>query len=237
MRLLILTLLIFCQPTWADEKDPWESWNRSVFAFNETLDKYILRPVAMAYRNVTPQPVDDAISNVFGNLAEPITIISDIGQGKWVQAMSDTGRFITNSTLGIFGMFDVARHIGLEKHNEDIGQTLAVWGVGSGPYVMLPFLGPSTLRDTAGFAFETLALTSIDPQNRALSDERLYYGVEYVQYLDLRADIIPAEGIISGDRYSFIRSLYLQRRQYDILDGAVVDEFSDDFDEEFEAFE
>lgn len=235
MRLIILTLLIFCQPAWADEKDPWESWNRSVFAFNETLDKYILRPVAMAYRNVAPQPVDDAISNVFGNLVEPITIVSDIGQGKFVQAISDTGRFVTNSTIGIFGLFDVARHIGLDKHNEDIGQTLAVWGVGSGPYLMLPFLGPSTLRDLTGFTVEVFALADLDPQSRMLSDDRLYYGTEYIQYLDLRADIVPAEGIISGDRYSFIRSLYLQRRQYDILDGLVVDDFSDDFEEFDEA--
>lgn len=234
MRFLILMLLIICQPVTADEQDPWESWNRSVFAFNETLDKYILRPVAVAYRNVTPQPVDDAISNVFGNLAEPITIVSDLGQGKVLNALSDTGRFVINSTVGLLGLFDVASHLGLGKHNEDIGQTLAVWGVKSGPYLMLPFLGPSTLRDAAGLTVESFTLSEIDPQYQALTDSRLYYGTEYIQYLDLRADIIPVEGIISGDRYSFIRSLFLQRRQYDILDGAVVDDFSEEFEDEID---
>ena len=235
MRFLILLFLVLTSVmVTAEERDPWESWNRQVFEFNDTLDTYALKPVAQAYRNVTPQVVDDAISNAFSNLKEPVVVISDLAQGKFLQALSDTGRFLINSTVGILGLFDVARHIGLEKHDEDIGQALAYWGVESGPYMVLPILGPNTVRDTAGFAFETFALTGIDPQVLALEDAKTYYSSVYLEYLDIRADLIPVEGLISGDRYSFIRSLYLQRRDFQVNDGVVEDEFSDEFDEEFE---
>lgn len=230
-------LLMLCVSTGVyaeNEQDPWEPWNRKVFEFNDTLDAYALKPVAEAYRNVTPQVVDDAISNVFSNLGEPIVIISDLAQAKWGQALSDTGRFLINSTIGILGIFDVARHLGMEKNNEDIGQALAYWGVESGPYVVLPILGPNTVRDTAGFAIETFALSDIDPQLLAIDDTTTYYSSVYMEYLDVRADLIPAEGLISGDRYSFIRALYLQRREYLVNDGVVEDEFSDEFEEDFE---
>ena len=218
----------------AEERDPWEKWNRKVFEFNDTLDAYALKPVAQAYRNVTPQVVDDAISNAFSNLKEPVVVTSDLAQGKWLQALSDTGRFLINSTVGILGLFDVARHIGLEKHDEDIGQALAYWGVESGPYVVLPILGPSTIRDTVGFGFETFGLAGIDPQVQAIDDVKTYYSSVYLEYLDIRADLIPVEGLISGDRYSFIRNLYLQRREFQINDGVVEDEFSDEFEEDFD---
>lgn len=218
----------------ADDRDPWESWNRKVFAFNETVDHYTAKPLAQAYRNVTPQVVDDAITNVFSNLGEPIVVVSDLAQGKFLQALSDTGRFLINSTIGVLGIFDVARHLGMPKHNEDMGQALAVWGVESGPYLMLPFLGPSTIRDASGFAIDVWALDPLDPQSQSLENTQLYYSTVFVEYLDIRADLIPAEGIISGDRYSFIRSLYLQRREYLINDGQLEDEFGDDFEDEFE---
>lgn len=234
MRLFFLFIFCFSALAGAEERDPWENWNRQVFEFNDTLDTYALKPVAQAYRNITPQVVDDAISNAFSNLKEPVVVISDLAQGKFLQALSDTGRFLINSTVGILGLFDVARHIGLEKHDEDIGQALAYWGVESGPYVVLPILGPNTVRDTAGFAFETFALTGIDPQVLALDDGKTYYSSVYLEYLDIRADLIPVEGLISGDRYSFIRSLYLQRRDFQVNDGMVEDEFSDEFEEEFE---
>ncbi len=235
MRLIICTLILTLSfQTQANEQDPWEAWNRDVFAFNDTLDHYGLRPIAQAYRNVTPQVVDDAITNVFSNLGEPVVIVSDLAQGKFLNALSDTGRFIVNSTVGVLGIFDVARHIGLEKHNEDLGQALAFWGVESGPYLMLPILGPSTVRDAAGFSVETLGLTDISVMSQELSSNELLYSTVYGQYLDIRADLIPTEGLISGDRYSFIRSFYLQRRDYLINDGVVEDEFSDDFDDEFE---
>jgi phospholipid-binding lipoprotein MlaA len=235
MRLITLTLLLFMTShVYANEQDPWESWNRGVFEFNETLDYYTLKPVAQAYRNVTPQVVDDAITNFFSNLGEPVVIVSDLAQGKFIAALSDSGRFLVNSTLGILGLFDVARHIGLEKHNEDIGQAFAFWGVPSGPYLMLPILGPSTVRDAAGFSVETFGLTDISVASHAFESDELFYSVTYAKYLDVRADLVASEGLISGDRYSFIRSFYLQRREYLINDGVVEDEFSDDFDDEFD---
>ncbi len=235
MRLFLMLLLLLAAPfSLANDADPWESWNRSVFEFNETLDRYTLKPLGQAYRNIAPQAVDDAITNVFSNLGEPIIVVSDLAQGKFLQALSDSARFVVNSTVGILGAFDVARHIGLEKHNEDVGQALAFWGVESGPYVMLPFLGPSTVRGTAGFAFETLTLGDLDPRTAGLASSELYYSSLYVEYLDIRADLIPTESIISGDRYSFIRSFYLQRREYLINDGMVEDEFSDEFEDDFE---
>ena len=202
MRLFLMLLLLLAAPfSFANDDDPWESWNRSVFKFNEALDRYTLKPLGQAYRNVAPQAVDDAVTNVFSNLGEPIIVVSDLAQGKFLQALSDSTRFVVNSTVGILGVFDVARHIGLEKHNEDVGQALAFWGVESGPYVMLPFLGPSTVRDTAGFAFETFALSSIDPNVVSFSSFESQYSAQYFKYLDVRADLIPTESIISGDRY------------------------------------
>ncbi len=230
----ILLLAVFCSfSAFSAEEDPWEEWNRDVFAFNETLDKFALKPVAQAYRNVAPVFVDDVVTNVFSNLGEPFVVINDLAQGKFVQALSDTGRFLVNSTIGLLGVFDVASHIGLPKHTEDFGQTLGYWGVPSGPYVMLPILGPSTVRDAGGFAVDTFVLLDADPKVHAIKDSRAYYGTVYAQYLDVRADLIPAEGIISGDRYSFIRSLFLQRRDFLVNDGQITDTgFDDDFEDE-----
>lgn len=233
MRLFLLLLICLSVPVFAGEEDPWEDVNRKVFAFNETLDKYALKPVAQAYRNVTPVFVDDAITNVFSNLGEPFVIINDLAQGKFVQALSDTGRFLVNSTVGLLGIFDVASKIGLPKHLEDFGQTLGYWGFDSGPYLMLPVLGPSTIRDAAGFGVDTFALLEADPKYHTIEDSRAYYGMVYGQYLDIRADLIPTEGIISGDRYSFIRSLFLQRRDFLIKDGQIEPLFDDGFDEDF----
>ncbi len=233
----LMSLLLCMSLSWciqANEQDPWESWNRSVFEFNDTMDRYALKPVAQAYRNITPQPVDDAISNVFSNLGEPVVIISDLAQGKFLQSLSDTGRFLVNTTLGVFGIFDVARHMGMEKHSEDIGQAMAFWGVSSGPYLVLPLLGPSTVRDATGLSVETFALTPVDVRKQSIESTELYYSTVFAQYLDVRADLIPSEGLISGDRYSFIRSFYLQRREYLINDGEVEDDFSDEFDDDFE---
>ncbi|MFT7108423.1 MAG: phospholipid-binding lipoprotein MlaA [Psychrobacter glaciei] len=238
MRLFTILFLCFSFSAQAAEQDPWEDWNRDVFAFNETLDKYALKPVAQAYRNVTPVVVDNAITNVFSNLGEPFIVINDVFQGKFLQALSDTGRFIVNSTVGVLGIFDVASHIGLPKHAEDFGQTLAYWGVESGPYIMIPVLGPSTVRDATGFSVDTFAFLQADPKIHAFDNSTVYYGSVYAQYLDIRADFIPAEGIISGDRYSFIRSLYLQRRDFLINDGqtsGVDDDFDDEFEDDFDS--
>ena len=213
------------------EVDPWQGFNRAVFEFNETLDQYVAKPVAQGYQAVTPQFVDTGISNFFSNLEDVLIIANDILQLKPMQALSDTGRFLVNSTIGIFGFFDVASHIGLEKHNEDLGQTLGYWGVGAGPYVMLPVLGPSNLRDAFGLAGDTLSgmgYTNIAETNVQAG------GLWLLRNIDARADLIASEGLVSGERYSFFRSFYLQRRAYLIADGVVEDEFDedDDFDEE-----
>lgn len=233
-RALLMGLALLCSSLGmaAVKEDPWEPFNRQVFALNENLDYFAAKPLALAYRNVTPQKVDDSITNVFSNLGEPFNMVNNLLQGKFSAASGDLGRFVINSTVGLLGIFDVARHLGLEKHNEDFGQTLAYWGVDSGPYLILPLLGPSTVRDTAGFGTETFLWSGLSPLEQSLPDNRLYYSSVAVKYLDVRADLVPAEGIISGDKYSFLRSLFLQRRAYLIKDGVVEDEFSDDFDEE-----
>jgi phospholipid-binding lipoprotein MlaA len=229
---MLLLIASFSFNTFANEidEDPWQGFNRSVFVFNETLDEYVAKPVAQGYQAVTPQFVDTGITNFFSNLEDVLIIVNDVFQLKPLQALSDTGRFLINSTVGLLGFFDVASHIGLPKHNEDLGQTLGYWGVGAGPYVMLPFLGPSNLRDSFGLAGETLSgisytsLVDTYPQKA---------GLWLVRNIDVRADLIASEGLISGDRYIFLRSFYMQRRAYLVADGVVEDEFDDSFDDDF----
>lgn len=228
---LMLSLTSFAED---DNPDPWEGFNRTVFEFNEVLDKYIARPLAEGYQFVTPESVDQSVSSFFSNLGDVLVIVNDLGQLKFTQAASDTARFLVNSTVGFFGFFDVASHIGLEKHNEDFGQTLGYWGVGSGPYLVLPVLGPSTLRDTAGKGLDFVSGLSYTNVGENFAQES---GLFVIKNIDTRADLIASEGLISGDKYTFIRSFYLQRRDYLINDGVVEDEFEDfddfdDFDEE-----
>lgn len=250
MRLLLL-LCCFVIPLQVNAEhpdDPWEEWNREVFEFNETLDKYAAKPVAQAYKNVTPQVVDDAVTNVFSNMGDPINALNALLQGKFLQALSDTGRFIVNSTVGILGIFDVATSLGLEKHNEDFGQTLAVWGVESGPYLYLPVLGPSTLRDTSGLAVDLYGFTDLDPLAQGVDNPPTYYSTAMTKYVDIRADLLAVEGLVIGDKYSFLRTIYFQRRHFLIHDGVVgalkndaedaFDDFMDDFgDDEFDEAE
>lgn len=229
MLLLITSFSLNAVANEIDE-DPWQGFNRSVFSFNETMDEYIAKPVAQGYQTITPQFIDTGITNFFSNLEDVLIIVNDIFQLKPIQALSDTGRFLINSTFGLLGFFDVASHIGLPKHNEDLGQTLGYWGVGAGPYVMLPFLGPSNLRDSFGLAGDTLSgigyTSLVDPYPQKA-------GLWLIKNIDVRADLIASEGLISGDRYIFLRSFYTQRRAYLVADGVVENEFDDDFDEDF----
>jgi len=233
MRLLLAAMLAvtsvmsFAADSTSNPDDPWEGFNRRVFAFNEVMDKYVLKPAAQGYQYVTPQAVDDSVSNVFSNLGEVLVIVNDLGQLKFGQAASDTGRFLINSTVGFFGVFDVATHIGLRKHEEDFGQTLGYWGVGTGPYLVLPFLGPSNLRDTTGTGIEWLS--GLGASNVA-DNNRDQYAMIALWGIDKRADLLSAEGMITGDRYTFLRSLYLQRREYLVNDGKVEASFDDDWD-------
>ncbi|GAA6152446.1 MlaA family lipoprotein [Pseudoteredinibacter isoporae] len=208
--------------------DPWEGFNRGVFAFNDAVDGAVLKPIAKGYKAVTPDVVETGVSNVFSNLGEVGNIVNGLLQFKLGQASNDTGRLLINSTFGLAGIFDVAKHMGLEKGTgEDFGQTLAAWGVESGPYVVLPLLGPTTVRDGVGLPADSYLnpishVDHVPTRNSA-------YGADLI---DTRASLLGAEGAISGDKYSFIRDAYLQRREYLINDGKVEDDFGADLDEE-----
>lgn len=210
--------------------DPLESLNRKIFAFNETLDKYLLRPVARGYRTVTPEVVDRGITNLFNNLDDVLVTANSMLQLKGHKAAVSFTRFLFNSTFGVAGFFDVATKFGLEKQEEDFGQTLGYWGVGPGPFLMLPVLGPSTVRDGTARVPEIY----LDPAYYWLS-VREGVAVAVVKGIDRRADLIPGESLVVGDRYSFIRNSYLQRREYLVKDGQVDDPFaSEEFDDDFE---
>lgn len=222
---LLLASTVLALPAWGQEgdiPDPWEGLNRKVHEFNDVADRWVLKPVAEGYVKVTPNPVEQGVSNFFGNLLEVRNIFNDVLQWKWKQAGNDTGRFLINSTLGVAGVFDVARHMELKKsEGEDFGQTLAVWGVGSGPYLVLPFLGPSTIRDTAGLPADWV-VHPIDQIDHVATRN----SVRALDFLNTRAELLEAEEFISGDRYVFLREAYLQRREYLINDGAVEDDFN-----------
>lgn len=219
---LIFTLIILTAcasvPGGPTEGDPFESYNRAMFDFNEGLDKYILKPVAEGYNKVVPDPAKTGVSNFFSNLDDIFVIINDLLQFKFKQAAQDTGRFILNSTFGFFGLVDVATPLGLPKHNEDFGQTFATWGIGKGPYVVLPFFGPRTLRGTAGFIIESV----YDPLYNIEDDDALLYGSVALRAIDTRYKLLKASRVVDQaalDKYSFIRDAYLQHRKNLVYDG------------------
>lgn len=215
----------------ADEQDPWESFNRAMFTFNDTADKYVLKPVTKGYRKVTPEPMRRGVSNVFGNALELRNVVNGLLQGKPGQAGKNTGRFLINTTLGVAGLFDVAQHMGLEKGDgEDFGQTLAVWGVNDGPYLVLPLLGPRTLRDAAATPVDWAS----DPVTY-IDHTRTAYEVRALDFIDTRSGLMAMEQDIGSDKYTLLRDAYLQRREYLIKDGEVEDTFGSDMDD-FEDF-
>lgn len=209
------------------EADPWEPLNRTTYAVNDFADRWVLRPVAVGYSTVAPGVVQDGIGNFFENLGTPGVAINQVLQGKPRLAASDTGRFLLNSTFGIGGLIDIGSRVGLPAHSEDFGQTFGRWGIDSGPYLVLPFRGPSTLRDAVGMGFDTL----LNPL-RLIDHEPTRYSVLATSIIDTRASLLSAEDLITGDPYVFIREAYLQRRAFLITDGVVEDDpFLDDFDE------
>tara|TARA_R110000822_G_scaffold12845_19_gene46229 strand:+ start:3363 stop:4118 length:756 start_codon:yes stop_codon:yes gene_type:complete len=205
-------------------QDPLEPFNRQMFAFNDAVDRAILKPVAKGYVKVLPAPVRTGVSNVFSNLRTPTTIINQFLQGKPVEGLRDITRFLVNSTVGILGIFDVASRSGLEKDVEDFGQTLAVWGVPAGPYLVVPFFGPSGFRDGAG---DIAGLYTYPP---TYADDEWVYALFAIDFIQQRAQLLDAEKLISGDRYLFIRDAYLQRREALVRDGEAdeSDPFLDD---------
>lgn len=204
----------------ASEDDPWEGFNRPIFRFNDTVDTYALKPIAQGYRAVTPQFVEDGVHNVFGNIGDVGNLANNLLQGKLHNAGVDTSRLIFNTTFGLLGFFDVAKHMGLRKSDEDFGQTLGVWGLGSGPYLVIPFLGPSTVRDAAGRVPDSFLQPY--PYMDHVPTRNVTMGVEVI---DTRANLLQAERLISGDKYIFIRNAYLQSREFKVKDGEVEDDF------------
>jgi len=210
--------------------DPLEKLNRSIYNVNVAFDKHLFKPVAKAYKKITPEPIDTSITNFFGNLEDISNATNNLLQFKVGDALKDTERFIFNSTFGLAGLFDIATEMGLKKHREDFGQTLAKWGVGSGPYVMLPFFGPSTLRDaSAKFSVDFILDPTIYP------DEK--YALFTLKNLDKRADLLSEEEALkdlSDDQYIALRDAWLQRREYLINDGKVDEKEQSDLIDELE---
>jgi phospholipid-binding lipoprotein MlaA len=211
-----------------EEKDPLESFNRAMFEFNDGFDRHIFKPVAEGYEAVVPAPVSNSISNLFSHLDDVVVIVNDLLQLKFEQTLQDLGRFTFNTTFGLFGLFDVASHMALPKHNEDFGQTLGRWGVGSGPYLVLPLLGPSTVRDGTGL----LADWEVDPI-AYIEDDPTRWGTIGLKAVDTRAGLLRASRILDTaalDPYVFLRDAYLQRRNNLVYDGAPPDSELDEFD-------
>ena len=213
---MLMTLLGGCATT-GNPRDPLEPMNRAIYSFNDGVDQAIFKPVAEAYRAVLPSFVRTGVSNFFANINDVSIALNNLLQGKPVDAISDVGRIVVNTTAGVLGVFDVATEFGMEKHNEDFGQTLGYWGMSDGPFLMLPLLGPSNLRDTVGLAadFKLDPITYVDPSR----DRNILWGSRSVSQ---RAHLLDASKILETaalDPYDFLRDAYLQRRRNLVHDG------------------
>ena len=218
-----IALMAGCATTQQTERvakiDPFESVNRAVFTFNENADEYVIKPVAEAYQFVLPDFVRTGVTNFFSNIGNVFVAVNNLLQGKPGNAANDIGRFLVNSTIGILGLFDVATDAGLEKNKEDFGQTLGVWGVPSGPYVVLPLFGPSSVRDTAGLALD-IKTDFILNSNQLNHDQKV--GSTVLRVVNQRANLLDASQLLEDaafDKYSFLRDSYLQRRRNQVYDG------------------
>ena len=227
-RFLLILLLSF--PIFGEEiNDPFEDLNRDIFIFNEKLDEKLLKPAALTYRKVTPQFARTGVTNFFNNLEEIDTTINQVLQGEIKYAFNDAGRFVINSTIGLFGLIDLASKMGLEKHEEDFGQTLGVWGFDSGPYIMIPFLGPSNPRDLL-----SRPISSFLSGTFAMEDNDVKITLVGIDALETRERLLDAETLIIGDKYIFVKDAYIQSREYEINNGSTEDdEFLDDMEDIF----
>lgn len=217
-RTLLLVLISLCGgcANVVHRHDPLEPLNRAVFAFNEKADQWVLQPVAKGYKEVTPSVVRSGVSNFFGNISDIFSGVNNLLQGKTAEAGDSFGRALLNTSLGMAGLFDIASEAGIERTDEDLGQTLGVWGAGSGPYLVLPLLGPSSVRDTVGSVVQGLA----DPVNQLNSSARI--GTQALRAVNTRAELLGTEKILEQaalDKYVFVRRAYLQRRRNLIYDG------------------
>ena len=209
-----------------DRRDPWQNWNRKVFAFNEGLDERVLRPAATAYRKVLPQFVRDGVTNVFGNVADGWSAVNNVLQGKFEPALRDTVRFTFNSVFGVFGVLDIAGEMGLEHQYEDFGQTLGRWGVAPGAYIVWPLLGPSAVRESLALPLDRAATPAL-----LFNDGRSQVGIITLQVVNTRAELLNASRVldeIALDKYSFMRDAYMARRRSLVYDGDPPEEERED---------
>lgn len=230
--LLCLGLLVALPNAVLASNDPLEPINRPIFAFNDFVDRYALRPLAKGYDVVVPQLAQQGIGNFFSNLYDVTSTLNAVLQWRWDRAASSSSRVLVNSTLGFAGLFDVATPMGLTRYRTDFGQTLALWGVPEGPYVMLPLFGPRTFRSGSATVVDTLFL-SVPWYLPERETRWALWGVEFVH---LRSQLLQADTLMTGDRYIFVRDAYLQQRSSLVNDGEVQDDFSNfegTWDEEF----
>jgi phospholipid-binding lipoprotein MlaA len=214
--LLALSGCATIEDDYRDPRDPMESYNRAMHTFNDELDKAIIKPLAEGYRTITPKPVDRGITNFFSNLDDVVSAVNNLLQFKLHRAASDVGRVVVNSTIGILGFFDVATNMDMPRYDEDFGQTLGAWGMGPGPYFVLPILGPSSIRDTFGLVADWYT----DPVRYVKGDD-WRYGLVGLRGIDMRADLLTASKVLDEaalDPYNFTRDAYLQKRRNDVYD-------------------
>ncbi len=217
-----LLVTLFAGNPLAFAADPWEETNAKIYAFNKKLDGWVLRPIAVAYVKITPNIVRQGIGNFFSNIDDVNVLANDLLQLKFRDAASDSGRLLINTTVGVGGIIDVASSVGLTKNEEDFGQTFGRWGVGAGPYVVLPFFGSSSVRDSFGLVLDTM----FNPI-QYYQEDGARTTLTVLGFVDDRASVLSLEGLISGDEYLFVREAYLQQREYLVNDGAYYDDFDD----------
>ena len=220
-----LILLLLLSPFTYAEVDPFQNINEKTHNLNQTLDLQVASPVARFYKRITPDFLEKGITNFTHNIEDLSIGINNILQGKFNEGLSDFSRFTLNTSIGLLGFIDIASDLGLTKHDEDFGQTLAVWGVPDGPYLVLPGLGPSTTRDTLAMIPDAF-LTPL----WLVDHDRTSYSLTAIDLIDTRARYLGLESVVIGDEYLFYRDAYLQNRNFEIKDGEVEDDF-DDFDD------
>ena len=224
-KAVYLLSILFLSSYAFTETDPLKDLNQKTHNLNQTLDLQVASPVARFYKRITPDFIEIGVTNFTQNVEDLSIGLNNILQGKIKSGFSDLGRFTLNSTIGIGGFLDIATDMGLEKHDEDFGQTLAVWGVPDGPYLVLPGLGPSTIRDTLAMIPDAF-LTPL----WLIDHDRTSYSLTAIDLIDTRARYLGLESVVIGDEYLFYRDAYLQSRQFEIKDGEIEDDF-DDFDD------
>ena len=220
--LLMVSLLVLSFSAKSQDYDPWMRLNQHFFSVNDYFDQLLVRPIALTYINLTPRFLQVGVGNVFDNLQDVNVAINDFLQFKIEDGLSDSGRIIVNSTMGIGGILDVATSMGLYRNEEDFGQTLGVWGFDAGPYVFLPVFGANNLRDSVGMIIDAL----FNPI-RYVENIESRYALYLADELDFRSSLLAYDELITGDRYLFVREAYIQNREYVVNDGEVINEFGD----------